>query len=155
MEKRGLTVVFLRRILVTTDLSQHSLEAMEYASSFGLLYTSTIFLLHVAEAGRSAEEGAEALDRFAKEHLDPERKLTHVVRCGNAAEEIVRFARDSGIDLIVMATHGRTGLQHMVMGSVAERVVRLADTPVLTVKPKPVRESILRKEDVEAELHLR
>jgi nucleotide-binding universal stress UspA family protein len=148
-------VVFLRRILVTTDLSEHSLEAMEYASSFGLLYTSTLFLLHVVEGGRAQEEGTEALASFATERLRPEQRVTLVVRCGNAADEIVRFAQEEAIDLIVMATHGRTGLQHMVTGSVAEKVVRLSSTPVLTVKPKPVRESILRKEDVETELHLR
>jgi universal stress protein A len=148
-------MVFLRRILVTTDLSRHSLEAMEYASSFGLLYTSTLFLLHVVEDARGMEYGTDALAAFAAEHLRPGQKVTPVVRSGSAAEEIVRFAQEEAIDLIVIATHGRTGLQHMVMGSVAEKVVRLASTPVLTVKPKPVREGILRKEDVETELHLR
>lgn len=153
--REGSTVVFLRRILVTTDLSQHSLEAMEYASSFGLLYTSHLFLLHVAEGGKSKDEGLEVLSSFAAEHLPPEQKVTIVVRVGSAAEEIVRFAQEEAIDLIVMATHGRTGLQHIVMGSVAEKVVRFASSPVLTVKPKPVQESILWKEDVETELHLR
>ena len=148
-------MVFLRRILVTTDLSQHSLEAMEYASSFGLLYSSHIFLLHVAEGGKGKDEGLEVLSGFAAEHLSPEQRVTLVVRVGSAAEEIVRFALEEAIDLIVMATHGRTGFQHMVLGSVAEKVVRLANSPVLTVKPTPVRERILWKEDVERELHLR
>ena len=148
-------MVYLKRILVTTDLSQHSLEAMEYAASFGLLYGSSIFLLHVVEAAKPAEAGTEALAAFAARHLGTDQKVSLVVRSGNPADEIARFARDEAIDLIVMTTHGRTGLQHMVMGSIAEKVVRLADTPVLTVKPKPVRESILRKEDVETELHLR
>ena len=148
-------MVFLKRILVTTDLSAHSLEAMEYAASFGLLYASQLILLHVVESGRSEEEGADALRQFAAEHLRPEQKALLVVRSGNAADEIVRFAQEEAIDLVVVATHGRTGLQHMVMGSVAEKVVRLSDTPVLAVKPKPVREGILRKEDVETELHLR
>ena len=68
-------------------------------------------------------------------------RLTAVVRRGMPAEEIKRFAQEEGIDLIVMASHGRTGLRHMVMGSVAERVVRLCSVPVLTVKPHPFRES--------------
>ena len=148
-------MVLLRRILVTTDLSEYSLEAMEHASSFSLLYTSRLFLLHVVESDRTRQEATEALAVFAAEHLHPEQKVTLVVRSGSAAEEIVRFAREEGIDLIVMATRGRTGLQHMVLGSVAEKVVRLAGTPVLTVKPKPVGEGILREEDVEMELHLR
>ena len=128
---------------------------MECASSFGLLYTPHLFLLHVVESGRSREDATEALAGFAAEHLHPEQKVTLVVRSGSAAEEIVRFAQEEAIDLIVMATRGRMGLQHMVVGSVAEKVVRLAGTPVLTVKPKPVGEGILRKEDVEMELHLR
>jgi hypothetical protein len=59
------------------------------------------------------------------------------------------------VDLIVMATHGRTGVKHALMGSVAEKVVRISTVPVLTVKPFPIRESVLRDEDVENELHLR
>ncbi|MEB3323277.1 MAG: universal stress protein, partial [Synechococcaceae cyanobacterium] len=129
--------------------------AMEYASSFGLLYAAQIILLHVAEGGRTEQQGSDALRQFAAERLRPEQKVSLVVRSGTAADEIVRFAQEGAIDLIVIATHGRTGLQHMVMGSVAEKVVRLAGTPVLAVKPKPVREGILRKEDVETELHLR
>lgn len=148
-------MVFLKRILVTTDLSAHSLEAMEYAASFGLLYASQLILLHIVESGRTEQQGSDALRQFAAEYLRPEQRVSLVVRSGNAADEIVRFAQEELVDLIVIATHGRTGLQHMVMGSVAEKVVRLAGTPVLAVKPKPVREGILRKEDIETELHLR
>jgi len=54
---------------------------------------------------------------------------------GHPAEAIVRVARERGVDLIVMSTHGRTGLKHVLMGSVAEKVVRLAPSPVLTIKP--------------------
>jgi nucleotide-binding universal stress UspA family protein len=56
------------------------------------------------------------------------------IAVGRPADTIVRFARERKADLIVMATHGRTGLEHMVLGSVAEKVVRLAPCPVLTVK---------------------
>jgi hypothetical protein len=58
------------------------------------------------------------------------------------------------MDLIVMATHGRSGLRHAAMGSVAQKVVRLSTVPVLMVKPRAVRESLLRFADVERELHL-
>ena len=58
------------------------------------------------------------------------------ITVGRPAEAIVRLAQERGVDLIVMATHGRTGLEHMVLGSVTEKVVRLAPCPVLTVKPK-------------------
>ena len=56
------------------------------------------------------------------------------VAAGNPADAIVRFAKERGADLIVMGTHGRTGLQHVLLGSVAEKVVRLAGCPVLTVR---------------------
>ena len=151
-------MVFLRRILVTTDLSQHSLEAMEYASSFGLLYSSHIFLLHVAEGGKGKDEGLEVLSGFAAEHLSPEQRVTLVVRVGSAAEEIVRFALEEAIDLIVIGQDRRTRYRSSSrwrVGSVGQKVVRLANSPVLTVKPTPVRERILWKEDVERELHLR
>jgi nucleotide-binding universal stress UspA family protein len=74
---------------------------------------------------------------------------------GSPADEIRRFAEAERVDLVVMATHGRTGLEHIVMGSVAERVVRLCTMPVLTVKPARLRESIIRNEDIERQLHLR
>jgi len=78
-----------------------------------------------------------------------------VVRSGVAEKEILRFAEEERIDLVVMATHGWTGLRHMLMGSVAEKVVRYSPIPVLTVKPKPAREEIVRRDDVELELHLK
>jgi nucleotide-binding universal stress UspA family protein len=58
------------------------------------------------------------------------------------------------IGLVVMATHGRTGLRHILMGSVAETVVRHSAVPVLTIKPSLLRESVIRNEDIENELHL-
>ena len=62
---------------------------------------------------------------------------------------------DEHVDLVVMATHGRTGLKHVLMGSVAEKVVRMSTAPVLTVKPRVVREYIIAAEDVEHDLHIR
>jgi nucleotide-binding universal stress UspA family protein len=148
-------VVYLKKILVTTDLSQLSLEAMEYAQSFGLLYASRIFLLHVEEHSRGDRDGVAALAEFVARYIDPEIRLTQVVRSGHPAAEIRKFSKEENVDLIVMATHGRTGVKHALLGSVAEKVVRLSAVPVLAVKPFPVRESILRDEDVESELHLR
>ncbi len=59
-----------------------------------------------------------------------------VLRIGNPAEEIIKAEHDYGADLVVMATHGRTGVAHLVLGSVAERVVRESTCPVLTIRPK-------------------
>ena len=150
-------MVYLKKILVTTDLSQFSLEALAYAQSFGLLYASRIFLLHVDEHThhRSDDQALAALAEFVARNVDPDIKLTQVVRSGHPASEIRKFSQEENVDLIVMATHGRTGVKHALMGSVAEKVVRLSAVPVLAVKPLPVRESLLRDEDVENELHLR
>jgi nucleotide-binding universal stress UspA family protein len=159
-------MIFLKKILVTTDLSPFSLAAMEYATSFGMLYTSKLYLLHVCEGkeghqaketagGKSDEDARTALDEFVRMNIPGQTRVSAVVRRGVPAEEIKRFAQEEGIDLIVMATHGRTGVRHMVMGSVAERVVRLCSVPVLTVKPHPFREVMIQNEDVERDLHLR
>ncbi len=148
-------MVYLKNILVTTDLSRYSLAAMEHAASFGLLYASKIFLLHVTSSPEGVETAQKALEQFAGRHLSPDLKLVRVVRSGSPAEEIRRFAEEESVDLIAMATHGRTGLQHILLGSVAEKVVRLSEIPVLTIKPTPLRDSILKDEDVETELHIR
>ncbi len=166
-------MVYLRKILVTTDLSEFSLAALEHAASFGLLYGSSLYCLHVLDAipplfalrgretdGRSLREKAEetalkSLQEFVAGNINPETRLTLTVRSGEPAHTICKFAREEGMDMIVMATHGRTGLKHVVMGSVAEKVVRLADVPVLTVKPHPVREKILKNEEFENEQHAR
>lgn len=150
-------MVHLKKILITTDLSEHSLAALEYASSSGLLYGSRLFVLYVAEHGsaRNQVEAAGALREFIERHIDPAVPLTPVVRVGHAVQEIRRFSQEEQVDLIVIATHGRTGIRHALLGSVAEKVVRFSPVPVLTVKPLPVRECLLRNEDIESELHLR
>ena len=160
-------MIFLKKILVTTDLSPFSLAAMEYAASLGTLYTSKIYLLYVLEGKEGAhgkegqtlpkteEEAGKALEEFVRTNIPGETRLVRVVRKGVPVDEIRNFAQEEGIDLIIMATHGRTGLRHIVMGSVAERTVRLCSVPVLTVKPQPFREIILHREDIEKELHLR
>ena len=166
-------MINLKKILVTTDLSEHSLAAFEHGFSLGLLYASRVYVLYVVDnapplftlyglegdvqlhAARVEEAGARKLDQFITNHIGAEKKVVPVVRSGMPEYEIMRFAEEEGIDLIVMATHGWTGLRHILMGSVAEKVVRRSTVPVLTVKPKPMRDEIVRKEDVEKELHLR
>jgi nucleotide-binding universal stress UspA family protein len=158
--KTGGCLIYFRKILITTDLSEYSLAAMEYASSFGLLYSSTLYFLHVVDSReghhvRTEEEAHRALGEFIKQRVPSDVKLVPVVRFGHPSDEIRKFAEEEGVDLVVIATHGRTGLRHIMMGSVAEKTVRHSSIPVLTVKPHPFRESILREEDVEKELHLR
>lgn len=152
-------MVFLKKILIPTDMSDFSLAAVEYAQSFGELYSSSLYMLHVLDAKeshhRTEEEAAQALEGFVGERLESPSGLHLIVRKGIPWVEIRRFADEEGIDMIVIATHGRTGFRHVVMGSVAEKIVRFCSIPVLAVKPQPVRESILQSADIEKELHLR
>jgi universal stress protein A len=166
------TMITLKRILVPTDLSEHSLAAVEYALSFAMLYDARLFLLYVADPPpvpamrdsrmdpetfrmRAGNAPLQVLHAFMGRHLSSEIPCTPVVRTGIPADEIQRFADEERVDLVVMATHGRTGLRHIVMGSVAETVVRHSAVPVLTIKPSQLRESVIRHEDIENELHLR
>jgi universal stress protein A len=160
-------MIFLKKILVTTDLSPHSLAAVEYASSFGTLYTSRLYLLlvmekkeghHAPEARvhfRTEGEAEAALEDFAQKHIPPGTRMNLIVRKGTPTEGILEFAEEEGIDMIIMATHGATGLRHILMGNVTEKVVRHSRIPVLTVKPPPFRENYIKNEDVETDLHLR
>lgn len=157
VEPLEISVVFLRNVLITTDLSAHSLAALEYAFTFGLLFGARMSLLYVVEHGhhKGEHQGVVDLADFVAHQVDSRMQVEQVVRSGRAEAEIRRFAQEEGMNLIVMATHGRSGLKHAVMGSVAQKVVRLSTVPVLAVRPRQVRESILRFEDIENELHLR
>jgi nucleotide-binding universal stress UspA family protein len=150
-------MILLKKILLTSDLSEFSLAALDHASSLGLLYAAKLYLLYVNEHvhRKSEEEARIALEQFVTRRVSPDVKLSQVIRSGHAADKIREFAVEEGVDLIVMATHGRTGVRHALMGSVAERVVRRSPIPVLTIKPAPFRESLILNEDIENELHLR
>ncbi len=166
-------MVFLRKILMTTDLSPYSLAALDYVSTLSQISGVSIYLMYVAEPGHQGlpkhaqasrkkgqalnarEEAARMLAEFVARNIGSAVKVLQVVRIGSPAEEIKRFAEEQAIDLIVIATHGRSGLRRMMLGSVAQRVVRDSSVPVLTVKPADMREAILKSEDVENELHLR
>jgi nucleotide-binding universal stress UspA family protein len=136
-----------KKILVPTDFSHLSDQAVGIAAALAREASGTVILLHVEEAPVAygagemyygiAEPDTEALRRMLQdirvpEHVTVERHLA----AGEPAGSIVRFAEENGVDLIVMSTHGRTGLVRLLMGSVAEEVVRRAKCLVLTLKPK-------------------
>lgn len=163
----------VKKILITTDLSTYSLAALEAGTAIGTQFGSKLFLLYVIESNhpllpqhgedvdvraghrKAEEQGRRRLCEFVRQHVGPDMHMSEVVRVGSPVDEILRFAELEGVDVIVMATHGWTGLRHILMGSVAERVVRHSSIPVLTVKPESLRESILKNEDIESDLHLR
>jgi nucleotide-binding universal stress UspA family protein len=136
-----------KKILVPTDFSHLSDQAVGIAAALARESNGTVVLLHVEEAPVAygagemyygiAEPDTEALRKMLQEIRLPdgvavERHLT----AGEPAGAIVRFAEENGVDLVVMSTHGRTGLLRLLMGSVAEEVVRRAKCLVLTLKPR-------------------
>ena len=144
----------LRKILLPTDFSNYSAAATKYACELATKFDAELHLLHTLETQFASTPGFDmgiALPNYISESraaaekalngvLDPTwaagRTVIHAVVEGLPKEEIIRYARMHDIDLIVLATHGRTGLPHVIMGSVAETVVRTAPCPVLTVRPE-------------------
>jgi nucleotide-binding universal stress UspA family protein len=146
------------RILVPTDFSEPSDAALEYARALAEKFCASLHLLHVIEPGYATgafsneacvaeAPGAyemlvkEAQAKFASRVFPSDRarhRVTTEAMTGVSAATIVEYAADQNMDLIVMGTHGRTGLAHLLMGSVAEHVVRTAPCPVLTVRQAPV-----------------
>lgn len=136
------------RILVPTDFSAPSDAALAYARTLAGQFGASLHLLHVLENVflRAIVADPHALETAALRHLhdrltDDDLRwlgaLAVLEKSDIPAEEIVSYARNAGIDLIVMGTHGRTGLSHVLMGSVAERVVRTAPCPVMTTRNAP------------------
>jgi nucleotide-binding universal stress UspA family protein len=139
----------IRRILCPVDFSPSSDHALQYAVAFARAHGAELELLHIVELPNystpdfplppAALDGIVALARKRLETVTEEtRKLHAPVRShldtGFVFTKIIECARDREVDLIVMGTHGRTALAHMLMGSVAEKVVRKSPCPVLTVK---------------------
>ena len=147
-------MITLKNILVATDFSEPSDVALSYGRELATRFDATLHVLHVVQNFLFATYGIEtaaamgpqilqgmqddALRRLQAVVVDSDNsgpRITSAVRVGGSpALEIVEYAKTSDIGLIVMGTHGRGALAHFVMGSVAERVVRLAPCPVLTVR---------------------
>ena len=146
-----------RSILLPTDFSECANFALSYAASLARMFGASLICVHViepmvpsvgysgmteplpiADISDQLEESAEReLPKFAEckecDGLELEELIVH----GEAASEIVRVANERKVDLIVVSSHGRTGLGRILFGSTAEAVVRHASCPVLVVKPAP------------------
>jgi nucleotide-binding universal stress UspA family protein len=142
-------MIQLKRILLPTDFSDYAAEAVKYACALAERFNAQLHVLHVIEFESRVgpnffPDYEEQLKQDAEQALAhvPEREWTEgkdVVRTltwGKPFLEIIRYAKEHQIDMIVLATHGRSGLSHILMGSVAERVVRQSPCPVLTVRPE-------------------
>ena len=138
------------RILVPVDFSECSKKALQYAVPFARQCGASLWLLNVVrlvyptgELGTAAPPVSEAdateasrvaLDQLVHTGIGDQVPTATLVRVGLAAEEIVAAARELAIDLIIISTHGHTGLRHVLLGSTTEHVVRRAPCPVLTVR---------------------
>lgn len=148
-------MIEIRTILAPTDFSDHAGRALQYACALAERLGASLRLLHVLSdivpAGPEpmlapvlppefyTESEAQSREALAKS-LDPSwgkpASVALSVRWGDPVEEIIEEASAHGVDLIVIATHGRTGLGHVLLGSVAERIVRQAPCPVLTIRDR-------------------
>ncbi len=136
----------LKRILVPVDFSDCSRKAQQYAMAFVEEFGGELFLVHVVEPYFvTGELGVDMIgllkdaEKAARKHLAGLQKAVGPgcqteLRRGSPAQEIIDQAKDMGADLIIIATHGRSGIGHLFMGSVAERVVQHAPCPVLVVR---------------------
>jgi len=145
--------VKIQRILCPIDFSDSADHALRYASALAETFGAELTLLHVvapivaalpgetalpdallADVEELADACRERLEKTVGQLTANGLSVQHKVLNGVPFIEIIRYARDAEMDLIVMGTHGRTGLGHLLIGSVAERVVRKSPCPVLTVK---------------------
>jgi nucleotide-binding universal stress UspA family protein len=164
-EKGGTAMLPCKQILVPTDFSSPSYEAVKAAGELALHFSSTLSILHVippvpiphgtipgvqssglqpdigsgfdvASYEKQLESAAmESLEEVIKQRVRSPVLAAHpAVRRGDPPDVIASFAAENGMDLIVIATHGRTGWRRLAFGSVAEKVIRLAPCPVLTIR---------------------
>jgi nucleotide-binding universal stress UspA family protein len=140
------------KILTAIDFSESSDFAFEYALTLARQFQAELTVMHVInepvdlrgfyvphisfeQLEKEIEEGAEKMmEKFCQTKMGDFSRYTTAVVAGIPYEEILRKAEETGASLIVLGTHGRTGIDHLIFGSTAERVVRSAACPVLTIR---------------------
>jgi nucleotide-binding universal stress UspA family protein len=145
-------MIEIKKILFPTDFSPYSAHALKYATALAESFKAKLYVVHVCEhpvggGGLEAyhfsvpeyvadleQSERKALAKSVAEIRDRGTDVEAIFTIGRAYQEIVKTAKELDVDVITMATHGNKGLSHFVFGSTAEKVVRLAPCPVLTVK---------------------
>ena len=143
----------IKSILVPIDFSIHSKNALKYAIPMAEQFKAKLHLVYVVEPtiypadlgfgqvvlpgveDELREKGAQELQALIDKEISGRVEATSSVRTGNPHHEILSEAEEKGVNLIVVATHGHSGVEHMLFGSTADRIVRHAHCPVLTVRP--------------------
>ena len=155
----------IKRIMIPVDFSDDSLKALAYARDFAKPFGAELCVLYVVEPiyyatpadmyatspniamliDEQRRIGAQQLTRINADLKKKGARVRTLQKTGSAAQCIVDTAKSLKADLVVMGTHGRTGLAHMLMGSVAEKVVRTAACPVLTVRREAAKKAARKK----------
>ncbi|MGK0298374.1 MAG: nucleotide-binding universal stress UspA family protein [Gammaproteobacteria bacterium] len=141
-----------KQILVAVDFSDPSIRALQVARDLGTRLNAKLIVIHfvpmrIMDMGMEGgvdfieemhqSELAEArikLEKFIKEHTTSDDEIEHHLRSGEPAAEMNSMATEVSADMIIIGTHGRSGIKHLLMGSVAESILRTADVPVLSVR---------------------
>jgi len=139
-------------IVIPTDFSEQSLAALDYAVGLAESYEARLKVVFVNEPGlkipdmawvgaderamdeQHVTEARRSIEKTVLDRIPVDLPADAEILYGDAVDRIIEYAADVNADLIVMATHGRTGMSHVLLGSVAEQVVRKAPCPVLTLK---------------------
>jgi nucleotide-binding universal stress UspA family protein len=132
-------MIHVKKILYPTDFSSYSNQAYFHAVGLAETYGASLTVVYVHTPGMPGDKAHWRSQLEQVRPANPEIPVSHVLLEGDPAAEIARYAADAGIDVIVIGTRGRTGVDRLVLGSVAERVMREAPCSVLVVKlPKGV-----------------
>lgn len=153
----------IEKILVPIDFSDYSKSALRYAVNFAKFFNAEIILVYVVEPviyppdfsmGQIAiptvttefdERAKEELNKLAKNQIPSQVKVSTVIKTGKPFIEIIDTAAEANADLIIIATHGHSGVEQILFGSTAEKVVRKAPCPVLTLR-EPVKGFMFKEE---------
>lgn len=149
----GGTPLPLRRILVPIDFSKPSIDCLDYAERFARQFGAELVLLHVVEPTiypadfGFGQVGVPNIEDELRKHSEQELerlskqvrgvRARSFVRTGKPFLEIVQAAEGEKVDMIIISSHGHTGVEHILFGSTAEKVVRKAACPVLAIRPHP------------------
>ena len=151
--QRGIKSLGIRSILVPIDFSGHARKALKYAVPLAAQSGASLRLIYVVEPtvypadlgfgqvvlpgveDELRQKGAEELTELIEAEIGDRVPASSTVRTGTPSKEILAEAEERGVDLIVIATHGHSGVEHVLFGSTAERIVRKAHCPVLTIRP--------------------
>ncbi len=142
----------IKKILVPIDFSDYSKNALKYAVNFTMQFGAELILIYVVEPviyppdfsmGQIAiptvdiemdKRASEELEKLAKKDIPLSLKIRTLVKTGKPFIEIIETAEEENVDLIIIASHGHTGMEHILFGSTAEKVVRKAPCPVLSIR---------------------